>query len=52
MVSFVLRAVAREVVRCRAQLPDGLETRIAAGDLAEAELLDLLTEEEKKKWGL
>jgi hypothetical protein len=44
-VSFFMRALSREVLRCRPDL------RSAADDLLEFEVLALLSEE-KKAWGL
>jgi len=48
--ALLVRALAREVSRCRAKM--SVADRIAAGDLAEAELLAMLAEEERKESGL
>ena len=48
--ALVVRALSREVSRCAAQM--SLADRIAAHNLAEDEALALLTEDEKRKYGL
>lgn len=50
LAAFVVRAISSEVSRCEAKM--SVADRIAAGDLAEIEVLALLTEEEKKEYGL
>jgi hypothetical protein len=52
-VAFVLRAVANEVRRILAELATGpVAARAKYHDLLELELLALLSDEEKKEWGL
>ena len=48
--ALVVRALSHEVSRCASQM--SVADRIAAADLAEAELLAMLTEEERKEYGL
>jgi hypothetical protein len=52
-VSFVMRSLEREVLRFQAELAHGpVEARISFDDLAEREVLALLTEREKRDFGL
>jgi len=50
---FVLRALARELTRCEAEMESWpVSRRIAAQDRLEPEALALLSDEERKHWGL
>ena len=52
-VAFVLRAVANEVWRFLAELANGpVADRVKYHDLLELDILALLSDEEKKGWGL
>src|SRR5271165_1782954 len=51
--AFVLHALANEVRRCNMEAAKmSITDRIAAGDLAEIDVVGLLTEEERKGFGL
>ena len=53
MTDFLLRAVAGELLRYRRKLAASpLADRIAADDLAELEVLAMLTKEDKQRFGL
>jgi hypothetical protein len=48
--ALLVRTLTREIARCR--LEAGIAGRLAAGDRAEIEVLALLSDEEKKEYGL
>ena len=48
--ALLIRALCRELVRCRVEA--GIADKLVASDRAEAELLALLTEDEKREYGL
>ena len=51
--AFVVRALARELTRCEAEMESWpISRRIEAQDRLEPEVLKLLSDAERKEWGL